>query len=72
MFVPRGMAHRYRNEQTSAARMAAVYTPAGMEGWFREVCTAITDDSETAPPITEEPIARMLEAGPRHHVEWAI
>ena len=51
--------------------MVAVYTPAGMEGWFREVCTPIDDHATEAPPITPELIERMLEAGPRHNVEWA-
>lgn len=34
VFVPRGTAHAYRNEGEVDARMVAVYTPAGMEGWF--------------------------------------
>ena len=52
--------------------MIAVYTPAGMEGWFRkEVCTAVDDPSWPAPPpVTEEMVQRMLEAGPRYNVEW--
>ena len=70
VFVPRGTRHSYRNEGTTAARMIAVYTPAGMEGWFREVCTPVDDPSAPPPPLTEELIARMLEAGPRHNVEW--
>ena len=70
VFVPRGTAHSYRNEGNSDARMIAVYTPAGMEGWFREVCTPVTDASATAPPVTPELIERMLQAGPRHNVEW--
>ena len=40
VFVPRGARHLYRNEGTTPARMIAVYTPAGMEGWFREVLHA--------------------------------
>jgi len=50
--------------------MIAVYTPAGMEGWFREVYTPVADPSETPPPVTPEMLERMAEAGPRHHVEW--
>lgn len=70
VFVPRGTAHAYSNESSSDARMLAVYTPAGMEGWFREVCTPITDPSLPPPPVTQELIDRMLEAGPRYNVEW--
>jgi quercetin dioxygenase-like cupin family protein len=70
VFVPRGTAHAYRNDGPGAARMVAVYTPAGMEGWFREVCTPVTDADATPPPVTPELIGRMLEAGPRYGVEW--
>ena len=69
-FVPRGTKHSYVNTSETEARMIAVYTPAGMEGWFREVCTSVTDESATPPPVTPELIERMLEAGPRHNVEW--
>ena len=70
VFVPRGMLHSYRNDGAEGARMNAVYTPAGMEGWFREVCTPVEDPSGPPPPVTEELIQRMLEAGPRYNVEW--
>ena len=33
--------------------MIALYTPAGMEGWFREVCTPV-DDPSRPPPVTDE------------------
>jgi quercetin dioxygenase-like cupin family protein len=72
IFVPRGVVHCYRNESEAEARMVAVYTPAGMEGWFLEVCTPVGDSSATPPPVTPEMIERMLEAGPRYNVEWAL
>jgi mannose-6-phosphate isomerase-like protein (cupin superfamily) len=70
VFVPRGTRHAYRNEQATPARMIAVYAPAGMEGWFREVCTPVVDPSAPPPPVTDELIERMLEAGPRYNIEW--
>jgi quercetin dioxygenase-like cupin family protein len=72
VFVPRGTAHAYRNDGPDAARMVAVYTPGGMEGWFREVCPPVAHADEAPPPVTPEMIALMLEAGPRHHVEWVL
>lgn len=69
-YVPRGTGHSYVNESDTDARMLAVYAPAGMEGWFREVCTPVTDKSAPPPPATPELIERMLEAGPRYNVEW--
>ena len=70
VFVPRGTGHSYRNDGAKHARMIAVYTPAGMEGWFRDVCTPVDDPTGPPPLVTEELIERMLEAGPRYHVEW--
>ena len=72
VFVPRGMAHSYINDGGTTARMLAVYTPAGMEGWFREVCPPVVDPSQPPPPVTPELLERMLEAGPRHNVEWLL
>jgi len=70
VFVPRGTPHTYVNDGPAEARMIAIYTPAGMEGWFLEVCTPVSDTATSPPPVTPELIERMLEAGPRHNVEW--
>lgn len=70
VFVPRGTPHGYRTDGETEARMIAVYTPAGMEGWFREVCTPVSDLSKAPPAVTPQLIQRMLEAGPRYNVEW--
>lgn len=70
IFVPRGSAHAYTNDGTAAARMIAVYTPAGMEGWFREVYQPVKDLSEPPPPVTPEMLEGMRVAGPRYSVEW--
>lgn len=69
-FVPKGTKHSYVNESDTDARMITVYAPAGMEGWFREVCIPVTDESASPPPATPELLERMLEAGPRYNVEW--
>ena len=72
IFVPKGTTHSYRNVGEGNALMYTIYTPAGMEGWFREVFERIRPgDFETAPPPADEAmIARMLDAGPRYNVEW--
>jgi quercetin dioxygenase-like cupin family protein len=70
LFVPKGLAHSYVNAGDEAAAMITVYTPAGMEGWFREVFEAPLDARATPPPPTEAMLARMHEAGPRYNVEW--
>ena len=71
-FIPKGAAHAYVNATVTPARMLTVYTPAGMEGWFREVCTPVGDPSLPAPAVTPELVERMLEAGPRYNVEWLL
>ena len=71
-FIPKGTAHSYLIAGPSEARMLTVYSPAGMEGWFLEVCTPVSDPSLPAPAVTPELIERMLEAGPRYNVEWLL
>ena len=70
IFVPRGMTHAYTNDGPDAARMIAVYTPAGMEGWFEEVYAPVRDPNETPPPVTAELLQRMADAGGRFGIEW--
>ena len=72
IFVPKGTAHSYRNVGDGSALMYTIYTPAGMEGWFREVFDPVQPGhfDKTPPPADEAMIARMLEAGPRYNVEW--
>jgi len=53
-FVPRGIKHAYVNTLKTDARMIAVYTPSGMEGWFREVCIPVTDASARPQEVTPE------------------
>jgi quercetin dioxygenase-like cupin family protein len=71
-FIPKGAAHSYLNAGTEEARMVTVYSPAGMEGWFLEVCTPVSDPALPPPAVTPELLERMLEAGPRYNVEWLL
>ena len=72
IFVPKGTTHSYRNVGEGNALMYTIYTPAGMEGWFREVFERVpSSEFHMAPPPADEAmIARMLAAGPRYNVEW--
>jgi quercetin dioxygenase-like cupin family protein len=72
IFVPKGLGHSYSNILDTNALMLTIYTPAGMEGWFREVFEPVDDPTREPPPVTDEMIARMTEAGPRYHVEWLV
>jgi Cupin domain len=68
---PRGVPHSFRNNTGSVARMLAIFSPAGMEGWFEAALDAAEDAEGMPPPATAAMIARMLGAGPRFGVEWA-
>jgi len=67
--VKRGIPHTYRNTGDHVAKMLAVFTPAGMEGWFEEALNPATNDG-LGPPASPELIARMLAAGPKYGVVW--
>jgi quercetin dioxygenase-like cupin family protein len=67
-FVPRGTAHNFRNTAETPSRILVGFTPAGIEGFFRESGRAATDDGP-APPVDEDEIARTMAAAPRYGLE---
>lgn len=60
-FVPRGTVHDFRNTGEQPARILVGFTPAGMEGFFRESGRPATDDGP-APPLDDDEIARTIAA----------
>jgi quercetin dioxygenase-like cupin family protein len=72
-FVPKGTVHRFRCIGNSAGRLLLVYTPGGIEGFFRESGIPAAGDGP-APPVSSEEIARTNKAGIRYGlqvVNWA-
>lgn len=72
-FVPKGTVHRFRCIGNSAGRILLVYTPGGIEGFFRESGIPAAGDGP-APPVSSEEIARTNKAGLRYGlqvVDWA-
>jgi quercetin dioxygenase-like cupin family protein len=67
-YVPRGTVHNFRNIAETASRILVGFTPAGMEGFFRESGRPATDDGP-APPVDEDEIARTMAAAPKYGVE---
>jgi mannose-6-phosphate isomerase-like protein (cupin superfamily) len=67
-YAPRGTVHNFRNVGTVASRILVGFTPAGMEGFFRDSGRAATDDGP-APPVDADEIARTMAAAPRYGVE---
>jgi quercetin dioxygenase-like cupin family protein len=67
-YVPRGSVHSFRNVAETASRILVGFTPAGMEGFFRESGRSATDDGP-APPVDDDEIARTMAAAPKYGVE---
>ena len=70
--VPKGLTHSFANSGSGVSQMLAIFSPAGMEGWFTEALDDAQDRAAVPPPPTPEMIERMLAAGPAHGVEWVL
>jgi quercetin dioxygenase-like cupin family protein len=60
VFLPRGVQHQWQIH-TPEARLLMMFTPAGMENFFRELADPIVGDDLHNAPQTRPPMARMLE-----------
>jgi mannose-6-phosphate isomerase-like protein (cupin superfamily) len=67
-YAPRGTVHNFRNTADTPSRVLVGFTPAGMEGFFRDSGRPALDDGP-APPVGEDEIARTIAAAPRYGVE---
>lgn len=70
VFLPRNVQHSFTIE-SEQARMLVLLTPAGFEGWFKEL--SVPAPAMTLPPATEvayEDVQRMLEVAPRYGLEF--
>ena len=59
--IPRGTVHSFRNGP-KPSRLLATFSPAGIEGFFREVGEPADDRLRSSPPVSEAMIARLLAA----------
>jgi quercetin dioxygenase-like cupin family protein len=61
--IPRGTVHCFKNGQ-KPSRLLATFSPAGIEGFFREVGDLVPegDRLKSPPPVTEATIARFVAA----------
>jgi quercetin dioxygenase-like cupin family protein len=69
--IPRETVHLFKNGPTQA-KLLATFSPAGIEGFFREVGEPVQDRSAPLPPVTQATIARFLaveSSGWRDHHE---
>jgi quercetin dioxygenase-like cupin family protein len=68
--IPRGTIHKFQNVGSTTARMLLIFSPAGMDKYFEETLEPVQDRSAAIPPISEAVIARLVNAGPRHGLEF--
>jgi quercetin dioxygenase-like cupin family protein len=67
-YVPRGTVHNFRNIAETASRILVGFTPAGIEGFFREAGRPATDDGP-APPVDDDEIDRTMAAALNYGLE---
>jgi quercetin dioxygenase-like cupin family protein len=71
-FIPRGTVHRFRCIGDRPGKILAVFTPGGIEGFFREAGAPAINDGP-APPVDAAEIARTAIAGKRYGlrvIDW--
>ncbi len=66
--VRRGTVHNFRNAGDHPARILVGFSPAGMEGFFRESGRPATDDGP-APPLDADEITRTIAAAETYGVQ---
>jgi quercetin dioxygenase-like cupin family protein len=68
-YLPRGIAHAFKNTGSTTAKALVLITPAGLENYFAEVFDRAADVSAPPPPPSKELIARAFAASPRYGLE---
>jgi len=68
--VPRGIVHCFHNAGTETARLVLTFTPAGIEGFFRETLDSAPSDSQDVPDNVAEVAARYAAAAGRYGMEF--
>jgi quercetin dioxygenase-like cupin family protein len=70
VFIPRGTVHRFVNVGDEPAVQFVTFTPAGMEGFFKEAFPVATDRNAAPPPVTDALIKKMNEVAPKYGVTF--
>ncbi len=65
-FLPRGIAHSFKNTGNGPAKALVLTTPAGLENYFAEVFDAAQDHSAAPTTPGREMMARAMAAAPRY------
>lgn len=65
-FLPRGIAHSFKNNGDAPVKALVLVTPAGLENYFAEVFDPAADRFAAPPPSGKELIARAVAASARY------
>jgi quercetin dioxygenase-like cupin family protein len=68
-FLPRGIAHSFKNTGATTVRALVLVTPAGLENYFAEVFDLAEAGKSIPAPPGQELIARALAASSRYGLE---
>jgi quercetin dioxygenase-like cupin family protein len=71
VYLPRGIAHTFRNTGNENARMLVTATPAGLEKYFEETFDPAVEGSGP-PPLTEALIKRAIIAAPQYGLKLLL
>ncbi len=69
VYLPRGIAHSFKNTGDGYAKALVLTTPAGLENYFAEVFEPAADRNSPPPPISKAMLARAMAASPRYGLE---
>ncbi|MGH9589080.1 MAG: quercetin 2,3-dioxygenase [Terracidiphilus sp.] len=69
VYLPRGVAHSFRNTGEVPAKALVLTAPAGLEGFFMDVFEPVLDHSAVPPAISKSMIDRAIAASPKYGLE---
>ncbi|GAA3657052.1 hypothetical protein GCM10023079_52490 [Streptomyces chitinivorans] len=71
VFIPKGTAHRFRNNGLHAARQLLLFSPSGVDRFFLEAGSSPVPGTPPPPPEAED-LPRVVAIGERHHLFQAV
>jgi len=67
--MPIGKLHCFKNETQKPAKLLITVAPAGLEKMFFEIAQPVAPGATSAPPPTEEMIAKLVAIAPTYGIE---
>ena len=67
--VPRNVLHSFKNETNENAKMIIVLSPAGLEQFFVEAGSEVSNNSVKPPPLTDEEKQKLVSLASKYGME---